>query len=455
VEEGLLQLHGSGLFTDLYELTMSGVYMLDHPEMRAVFELWVREMPENRGFLVYAGLEHALDYLQRLHFSSEEIEYLREQEVFSHLGDEFFDMLSRLRFTGDVWAMKEGSVFFAGEPVMRVRAPIIEAQLVETALLSLTSYSTAIASKAARICHAASLDGRRRSVVDFGARRAPGPGAAVYAARASYIAGCDGTSNVYAGRLYGIPIFGTMAHSFVLAYEDELASFKSYHRCYPESTVLLIDTFDTIAGAEKAAMVGRVRAVRLDSGDVPRLSKKVREILDGKGLRDTGIFVSGDLDEHRIAELIAEGAPVNGFGVGTRLVTSSDAPYVSSIYKLVEVEEKGVRRGVSKLSSGKETYPGGKQVHRFEEGGRFAYDLVALEEEEVEEGGAAMLSKVMERGRVRQRLPSIRELRSHAIEQLSKLPDEVKSLESPRSYEVRFSKGLEELQGRIRRRVRA
>jgi nicotinate phosphoribosyltransferase len=346
----------TGLTTDLYELTMAAAYFenrLTHP---ATFELSVRKLPPHRSFLIVAGLEQALDYLANLRFTEDEIDFLRRQPVFKNVSREFFAFLGKLRFTGEVWAMPEGTVAFAHEPLLRVTAPIIEAQLVETALLSIINHQTLIASKAARVVAAA----RGRPVIEFGTRRAHGPQAGLLGARAAYIGGCAGTSNVEAGQRFGIPVFGTLAHSFVMSFDREEEAFRAFLKVFPDTATILVDTYDTIAAVKMLTKYRPVPAVRLDSGNLVSLSKQVRKILDDAGMTATKIFISGDLNENRIVELLDAGAPIDAFGVGTQLSTSYDAPALGGVYKLVECGQ----RGCLKLSGDKSTYPGIKQVWR-------------------------------------------------------------------------------------------
>ncbi|MCD6407500.1 nicotinate phosphoribosyltransferase, partial [bacterium] len=360
--EKCIILGGEGSLVDLYEITMSYVYWKEIPDTQATFELWVRNLPENRNYLVACGLEHIINYILNFHFSEQDIKYLSSHPVFKKIDRKFFDFLKNLKFTGDLWAIPEGTIFFEGEPVLRITSSIIESQLLETAILNLFSYPTLIASKSSRVYYSSTFDGKKRMVVEFGARRTPGMSASLIAARASYITGFDGTSNVMAGEIFNIPTFGTMAHSFVLAFEDEETSFKKYYENFPESTVLLIDTFNSEKAVKKITEIGKgIKAVRIDSGDIKKETKKVRKILDEIGMKDTGIFLSGDLDEYKIYEIVKSGCPVDGFGVGTRLVNSSDCPYLSTIYKLVEIEREKEIKMVAKLSEGKITYPGKKQ----------------------------------------------------------------------------------------------
>ena len=359
-----------GIATDLYQLTMAAGYLANGRQNDvASFELFVRKFPENRSFLVLAGIQQALEYLQNLRFSAEEISYLKSLPVFAHVSEDFFAYLKNFRFSGEVWAMPEGTIFFPNEPVLRVTAPLIEAQIVETFLLSTINFQTMIASKAARIVESA----QGRSVVEFGTRRAHGMDAGLHAARAAYIAGCVGTSNVEAGMLFGIPVFGTAAHSWVMSFADEFDSFKSFHEVFPEHTTLLIDTYDTINAAKLATKIGAsLKGIRIDSGDLLLQSKQVRAILDEAGLFKTKIMVSGDLDEIKIAELLGQNAPIDSFGVGTDLSTSRDAPALAGVYKLVELNGQPKQ----KLSEGKATIPYRKQVWRKYENGLMVGDEV-------------------------------------------------------------------------------
>src|SRR5712692_9713257 len=325
-----------GLTTDLYELTMAAAYFENGLRNRAIFELFIRKLPRHRSYLIVAGLEQALDYLSTLRFTADQIDYLREHPSFKNVSREFFDYLGEFRFTGDVWAMPEGTAAFAMEPLLRVSAPIIEAQVVETFLLSTVNFQTMIASKAARVVTAA----RGRSVVEFGTRRAHGTEAGLFAARAAYIGGCIGTSNVEAGHLFGIPTFGTLAHSFVMSFKEEDEAFRAFLKVFPETATILVDTYDTIAAMKRLAsdFAPSIPAVRLDSGDLCELSKEVRGILDHAGMTNTKIFASGDLNEYKIADLISRGAQIDSFGVGTELATSHDAPSLGGVYKLAGLE---------------------------------------------------------------------------------------------------------------------
>lgn len=432
------------LCTDLYELTMAAGYFELGLTDRAAFELFVRQMPRHRSYLVCAGLEQAVSYLRNLRFSAEQIAYLRQLPVFKDISGEFFEYLRELSFRGKLVAVAEGTPLFAGEPLLRVEAPIIEAQIVETFLLSMVNYQTLVATKAARVVEAARLDGRQRAVVDFGTRRAHGPDAGTLAARASYIGGCVATSNVEAGFRMGIPLSGTEAHSFVMAFDSEEEAFSGYYRCFGDQAVLLIDTYDTIEGAKKAIEVApRMRGVRVDSGDIAGLSKQVRRLLDESGLQNVAIFASGDLDEYAIEKLIRDGAELNGFGVGTKLVTSEDAPYLGGVYKLVGVEKNGRWEPRLKLSPDKMTYPGAKQVYRYSDPdtAELTHDVIAAEEE-CPEGAEALLKTVMSDGALVADLPGLDGIRQYAAEQLRRLPEKHRRLAQPEPYPVEVSAAL-------------
>jgi nicotinate phosphoribosyltransferase len=386
----------SGLLTDLYELTMAAGYVQNDFEARATFELFVRSLPAQRNYLVAAGLEQAVDFLERVRFSEEEVAYVRDLPFFRHVRPEFFDYLSRFRFSGDVAALPEGTIFFPGEPLLRVTAPIAEAQLVETSLLAIMHFQTLIASKAARVTTAA----KGRAVVEFGARRAHGIEASVLAARAAFIGGCAGTSNTYAGCRFDIPVYGTQAHSWIMAHEDEADAFRDFLEVFPEQSTLLVDTYNVRAAIEKIIELGRKPGgIRLDSGDVLADSRWARQRLDGVGWKDVQIFASGDLEENRIQALLRGGASIDAFGVGTALSTSADAPYLGVIYKLVEIEQSGGVRNTAKFSEAKKTYPGRKQVFRFADGaGSYQKDIIGLEGEAFL-GAEQLLVPVMREGR--------------------------------------------------------
>jgi nicotinate phosphoribosyltransferase len=440
------------LLTDLYELTMAASYVEHDLDAPATFDLFVRSLPRERAFLVACGLERALAYLERLRFGEADIAWLDGLGLF---GKRFLDRLAGLRFSGEVWAIPEGEVCFADEPLLRLTGPLVEVQLVETFLLNCVGFQTLIASKAARVALACA--GRR--FVDFSARRDHGADAALEGARAACVGGAAGTSNVLAGRRYGLALAGTMAHSYVMRFATEEEAFRTFARDFPQRSVLLIDTYDTEEGARTAARVATelrgegivVQGVRLDSGDLLALSRSVRCILDDAGHQEMEIFASGDLDEHAIADLVARDAPIDAFGVGTRLGTSADVPWLPVVYKLVE-DASGPK---IKLAPHKVTAPGRKQVYRIGEGGN-AYDLVALADERAPSGGRPLLEHVMADGR-RTRPPgtvaAASERRRVAVE---RLPARLRVLEPvPEPYPVRRSAALTELVERERRRVMA
>jgi nicotinate phosphoribosyltransferase len=430
------------LATDLYQLTMMAGYQRAGITGRSTFELFVRHLPPGRGFLVAAGIEQALDLLESLRFTPDEIRYLRTVPALASAPEAFFaDLLPSFCFTGDVWAVAEGEVVFAQEPMLRVTAPVIEAQLVETALLATITFQTSIASKAARIVHAAT----GRSVIEFGSRRAHGLEAALHAARAAYVAGCAATSNVEAGYRFGIPVSGTMSHSWVMSFAREIEAFREYVALFGRGTTLLVDTYDTLAAVRAIVAAGlQPGALRLDSGDLVDLSREVRHVLDAGGLQETRIIVSGDLDEDRIARLLADGAPIDAFGVGTALSTSKDAPALGGVYKLVEIARDGAMVPVLKLSADKRTLPGSKQVWRLSEDRRATGDVLALAEEP-SPGGRPLLIRVMQGGQRLHSTADIEASRRHAADATGELPDGVRRLTDWDAYPVRISKGLEDL----------
>ncbi len=399
------------LYTDLYQLTMAaGYWAAGKTQETATFELFVRRLPAHRDYLVVAGLEQAIEYLTGLRFTDREIAYLQTLPQFGRAAAGFWDYLRSFCFTGDLFAVPEGTVMFAGEPLLTVRAPLIEAQIPETYLLSTIGFQTLIASKAARIVAAAA----GRDVVEFGCRRAHAPEAGCLAGRAAYLAGCVGTSNVEAGMRFAVPVFGTAAHSWVLSFEDETAAYRRLQDLLGEFTVQLIDTYDTLEGARKAAALGRpLRAVRLDSGDLLALSRETRRILDEAGLGDVRIMATNDLDEDTIGALVAAGAPIDIYGVGTSLATSFDAPALSAVYKLVEIESKGQTRYASKHSEGKRTVPGRKQVFRLPD-----RDVIGLHGDEVP-GAQRLLRQVIAGGQPLVDEKNIGRVRSYAREQMA------------------------------------
>lgn len=441
----------SGLLTDLYELTMGAAYVQTNFAARATFELFVRNLPPHRNYLVAAGLEQALDFLENVHFSEEEIAYVQALPLFAHVRQEFFNYLKGFRFSGDVWALPEGTIFFPGEPILRVTAPIAEAQLMETSLLSAVHLQTLIASKAARVTGAAA----GHPVIEFGSRRAHGIEAGLLAARAAFIGGCEGTSNAYAGYRFGIPIYGTQAHSWIMAHDEESEAFNNFLDVFPEQATLLVDTYDVRAAIKKIIAAGRKpRGIRLDSGDVLTDSVWVRQRLDDIGWSDVQIFVSGDLTEERIEALLA-GGRADSFGVGTALSTSADSPSVGVIYKLVEVQFENHIRDTAKFSAEKKTYPGRKQVFRFStEDGMFSADVIALEDE-VFPDAEPLLVQVMQKGQrleVASHIPAVtaRNARSTFLAGRKRMPPRFLTLGSATPFPVRYSDRLERLCDQIR-----
>jgi nicotinate phosphoribosyltransferase len=432
----------SALATDLYQITMIAGYYASGQTAARTFELFVRGLPDGRQYLMAAGLEQALEYLTALRFTADEIAWLRSVPALSSVPALFFDeYLPAFRFTGDLWALEEGEVFFGHEPVLRVTAPAGEAQLVETALLGIITFQTSVASKASRVVSAAG----GRPVIEFGSRRAHGPDAAIHAARAAYIAGCASTSNVEAGRRFGIPVSGTMAHSWVMGFADEIDAFRQYMAIFGEHSTLLIDTYDTVEAARRIVRAGlRPSAVRIDSGDLAALSREVRGIFDAGGLTATRILVSGDLDEWQIGKLLDAGAPVDGFGVGTAISTVRDAPGLGGVYKLVETTDGHSARPTLKLSAGKRTYPGRKQVWRVTQSGIADFDVLGLEGEAGQDG-RPLLVRAMRQG-VRVLTPApIEEIRQRALERIGQLPASLRAIEPGPPYTVRISPGLDAL----------
>ncbi len=435
------------LFTDLYELTMAASYHARGLDEPATFDLFFRKLPEQRRFLVSCGLEQCLDYLENLSFDERALSYLGTLDLFD---DSFLDRLRELRFTGEVWAIPEGEAVFETEPVIRVTAPLIEAQLVETYLLNCLSHQTMVASKAARVALACGT----HDFVDFSARRVQGSDAALLGSRASHVSGASATSLVLAGQVFGIPVSGTMAHSYVMRFRREADAYRAFARDVPERAVLVIDTYDTVEGARRVVEVAaelategvRVQGVRLDSGDLGQLAHQVRSVLDEGGLSGVRIVASGDLDEHRIASLVESGAPIDSFGVGTRMGASTDAPSLNAVYKLVE-DADGPKL---KLSPDKATLPGRKQVHRAHGEAGVEGDLIALHDEEVV-GGEPLLDRVLVDGARTWPSPSLGAVRRRCRETLGALPERLRAL-GPEEFEpfpVGISEGLQDLLARI------
>jgi len=436
----------SPLLTDLYQLTMLQAYFAHRMQDTAVFEFFVRKLPPTRNFMFAAGLEQVLDFLEQLRFDDDDLAWIAQHGQFRK---NFVEQLRGLRFTGDVYAMREGTLFFPNEPILRVVAPMPQAQLVESRLINLVHFETTIASKAARSVLAAP----DKLLVDFGLRRAHGAEAGLLAARASYIAGFSGTATVLAGSMFHIPLFGTMAHSFVEAHDDEASAFVDFATVFPDSTIFLIDTYDTEAAARKVVALApqlqqagiAIRGVRLDSGDLAAHARNVRSIFDQAGLTNATIFASGNLDEYRLRDLLAAGAPIDGFGIGTSLVTSSDAPFLDAVYKLQEYAGRPRR----KRSPGKATWPGRKQVYRhYSDQGLLDHDVVTLEDDV--QAGTPLLQPVMLGGKRLQAPPSLDALRAHAKRELATLPRDLRALDGDvEPYRVEIAPALRELAARL------
>ena len=444
-----MDLTTSPLLTDLYQLNMLEAHLAAGQAGTAVFELFFRRLPPRRGFLIAAGLEQALDWLEQLRFTDEELTWLAETRRFTPA---LLDRLAAFRFTGAVEAVAEGTALFADEPVLRVTAPLPEAQLVETRLINLIHYQTLVASKAARFVLAAP----GKSLIDFGLRRAHGAEAGLMAARAAFIAGFEATATVLAGARFGIPLSGTMAHSFIQSFETETAAFEAFAAARPDGLVFLIDTYDTLAAAEKLVALApglrargiAIRGVRLDSGDLVALSKTVRRILDAGGLTDVMILASGGLDEDNLVVHAAAGAPIDGYGIGTSLTTASDVPALDCAYKL-EAYAGLPRR---KRSAGKATWPGAKQVWRAYDGeGRMAGDVVSAADDA--QPGEALLRPVMRAGARLAPSPPLAEVRAHAAQTLARLPEPLRRLDPAFHYPVQIAPALRALAEAVDRRL--
>ncbi len=446
---------GRALFLDLYELTMAQSYFLHRKGVRASFELFVRKLPARRSYLIAAGLQDILDFVSRLRFRSDDISFLRKKGIFSR---QFLEYLSRLRFSGDIWAMPEGEVFFAGEPLIRVTAPIIEAQILESFLLNTINLQTMIASKASRVVSAAA----GRGVFDFSLRRTHGFDAGLKAARSAYIAGSQGTSNCLAGQNFGIPVAGTMAHSFVLSFDSEEESFCAYASSFPARSILLVDTYNIKKGVENALRTGlwlkrrgyKLQGIRLDSGDIIEMSRYARKRLDRAGLGYVKILASGNLDEFKISKLISKGAFVDSFGVGTNMGSSTDAPSLDVIYKISEVTDvRGRYQPAMKLSKAKVTYPGRKQVFRQrDKKGVFIKDVLAIDGEDIE--GQPLLRQVVSGGRQVYRCPGVGQIRGYCRRRLYSFCKDLRDIKAVYRYPVEISRGLRSLKASVCAKIR-
>jgi nicotinate phosphoribosyltransferase len=433
------------MLTDLYQLTMNASYVDKNMDEPAVFELFIRKLPGDWGYLIANGIEEAVDYLTNLNFTDSDIEFLREKGLFS---EEFLDTLRDFRFEGEAYAVREGTPIFPNEPIIRVHAPRTQAQFVETALLNIINYQTLIATKANRIVNAA----QGAAIADFGLRRAQGEDAAMKGARAAYIGGASATSNVKAGMEFNIPITGTHAHSFVMSFPSELEAFRAYAKTFPNSPTLLIDTYDTVQGARNAAIVAKelesmgkmLGAVRIDSGDIAELSRRVKDIFAEQGLSYVKVIASNDLNEYKIEEIIQNGGRVDRYGVGTELITAKPTAALPGVYKLVE-DSDGPK---IKLSEGKRTLPGIKQVHRFSDSeGNYMLDVIALEGEEV--GGMILLEKVVDNGIRVRGAPGLSETREYSLGEIAKLPHTLKKTRVQEQYDVTTTPQLQSLVERL------
>lgn len=434
-------------YTDFYELSMAAAYFKANQKSTiGIFEMFIRKLPRNRSYLVAAGLEQVIDFLLNFRFKDNHIKYLRNHRMFNNISDDFFEFLLELKFTGNLWAMPEGSVVFPNEPLLRIEAPIIEAQLAETYILSIVNFQTLIASKASRIVEAA----QGHPIVEYGSRRAHGPNAGILAARASIIGGCQGTSNTFAAYKMGLPASGTMAHSYVMNFASEEEAFQSFSEVFPQST-LLVDTYDPINAVKIAIQKGiNFEGVRIDSGDILSISKEIRRILDHAGRSSARIMASGDLNEHIISDMVSKDAPIDYFGVGTELCTSRDDPALNGVYKLVAIKTrpntfKGNKYQIiykRKKSPGKQNYPGPKQVHRISRNNKLITDILTLDDEQIS-ASSPMLKQYIKGGALTERLPSILEIRNWCRIQVNILPERYRILDNvPDSFPVVVSDKL-------------
>lgn len=446
------QMNNLALFTDLYELTMAASYFDQQMFEEATFSLFIRNYPRSRRYFVSAGLPEVLSYLENLKFTADDIAYLDKTDLFKPA---FLSYLEGFQFSGEVHALAEGSIFFVNEPILEITAPLIEAQVVETFIINAIHLQVMIATKASRCVHAA----WPRKLVDFSLRRTHGQDAGMKVARASFIGGFIGTSNVLAGKIYGLPLFGTMAHSFITSFEKEIDAFRAFAHTFPENAVLLVDTYDTLQGAEKAAEVGKemakegqkLKGVRLDSGDMAQLSQEVRKILKNPGLKEATIFASGGFDEYKIQKVFEQGADIDSFGVGTKMGVSADAPYLDMAYKLVKYDG----RPVLKLSPEKMTLPSDKQIFRFlNPEGKMERDVIGLRDDRLQ-GGESLLEKVMDRGKTIIHSPSLPQIQKCFLEEFSKLDGKYKTIKSGEEvFPIHISPRLERLQEDIIKKVK-
>lgn len=443
------------LSIDFYELSMAAAYYYysslneKNIKKKGVFEMFIRRLPANRSYIVAAGLEQVLYFLMTMKFNDKQISYLKSLEAFRHVDRDFFEYLKKFKFSGTAWAVPEGTILFPNEPIIRIEAPMIEAQIVETYILSVINFQSLIATKASRIVNAAN----KKPIIEFGSRRAHGPQAGLLAARAAYIGGCAGTSNTLAGYKLGIPVFGTMAHSFVMSCKREEDAFSQFSSIFPTG-YLLVDTFDSIAAIKKIISLGiDICGIRLDSGNLPQLSTESRRLLDNAGHTKTKIMATGDLNENVISNLVDMHAPIDSFGVGTELSTSRDDPAMGGVYKLVAVKEypaSGIRKNSvrnkiiykMKTSPGKQTYPGPKQLIRIIKNDKIKRDVLVLEEEGNNlKDGYPLLVKMFDKGKLVRNLPSLAEIQKYHLQQLDLLPKIYKKLEFM-PFPIEFSKKM-------------
>ncbi len=423
-----------GMLTDLYELTMANVYFNINENKTAVFNFYVRPT-KKRNFFIFAGLNELVDYLLNIKFSDEDIDYLKSTKLFT---DEFLDYLKNFKFSGNLYAVKEGTIFFPNEPIVQIEAPLIEAQIIETFLINTLQLPILVASKSAR-CFFVS---NGKSLVDFSLRRTHGVDAGLKVAYASFISGFNGTSNVLAGKRFNIPVVGTMAHSFILALESEERAFEEFAKLYPENTIFLVDTFNTLEGVKKAINVIKklglkhIKGIRIDSGDLVKLSQEARKLLDEAGFKDAKIIASGGLDEYEIKELLDKGAKIDGFGVGTKLGVSADLPYLDCVYKLAEYDGKPV----AKFSKKKTTFPFKKQIYRKIENNKIVEDFITKFDENAE--GIPLVEKYISNGKLNKTLPSISEIREYTLSQLNLLPEELKDIYKHKEFLPKFSNSI-------------
>ena len=442
--------NNSILTTDLYEITMASAYFSSNQfDKIGIFEMYVRKLPKNRNYLVIAGLEQVINFLLNLKCKPEHVEFLKKHDVFKESDKKFLDYLLDLKFTGNLWAVPEGSIIFANEPILRIEAPIIGAQVVETFILSIMNFQTLIASKASRIVNASD----DTPVIEFGFRRAHGPLAALLASRASFIAGCSGTSNTLASYEFGIPSSGTMAHSFIMSFENEILAFKEFLKSFPEG-FLLVDTYDSVKAVEKIIQNKiKCKGLRIDSGDLLKLSKDIRKLLDDKGYTSTKIMASGDLNEYIISDLKNKNAPIDFFGVGTELTTSRDEPVLNGIYKLVAIKQYSKIKNEyeilnkMKTSINKISYPGPKQIFRIinNDNHHIIKDIIALEEEKIEDA-TPLLIQYLKDGQLIRKLPTLFEIKKYHQRQKESLPRELKKINNDKvEYPVCLSKKLQKV----------